>query len=298
MNYLFKSLFLLLFIFLQVSGCRTTQSEKADDAKRADYLQKYLYNRKWIFERLGLPSSHGDVAFALAAPRGQEYTLFFENDSIFNGLAHCTPYSGTYRISGDTIFIINLTTSKSTCDDHSITKEFLETLQSVYFLKQYESGIILFSREKGSLAFRTNDLRPVFKQVTIFPIVTGNPFSRVKFPENPYNVATAPVITGDTLKISIGFNGGCKYQDFEIYAARDAFRGPGDVYSADLKLVHNNNKQDTCTMHLVQELLFDLKPLRDIFIKDTRKEHGEIYLLLHFVGVEELYVARELIYSF
>jgi hypothetical protein len=75
-------------------------------------------------------------------------------------------------------------------------------------------------------------------------------------------------IDGDTISIGLQYGGGCRDHEFSLYMSPAAFAESTPV-RASLYLWHEDN-EDPCDALLSQEVLFDLRPIAELF----RQQYG------------------------
>ncbi len=101
------------------------------------------------------------------------------------------------------------------------------------------------------------------------------------FPFDPVTIVAAS-IDGDSVDLSVRYGGGCMEHDFRLLAGRAIMESFPP--QADVRLSHNANG-DLCRALLLEELRFDLVPLKEYY-KGDRDTPGP--LLLRLRGWDDL----------
>ena len=90
-------------------------------------------------------------------------------------------------------------------------------------------------------------------------------------------IINAATIEADTLHINVSYSGGCETHQFTL-VAEPRFLESFPVQMR-VSLAHNANG-DTCEASLTEDYSFDLTPLKEIYQKGYRTDHGTIILRL------------------
>lgn len=83
-----------------------------------------------------------------------------------------------------------------------------------------------------------------------------------------------PRIEGDTLYFTVGYGGGCETHEWQICWPDPSFAESMPV-QASLEVWHNANG-DSCEAYEIDELSFDLTPLKEAYIESYGGDSGEI----------------------
>ena len=94
----------------------------------------------------------------------------------------------------------------------------------------------------------------------------------------------APVIEGDTLRLTVSYTGGCRRHDFTL-VADDAFQESNPV-QLDVFLAHDGN-DDRCEAYPTETYEFDLTPVRTLYRETYGTDAGAVLLRLHGRDVPE-----------
>lgn len=84
-------------------------------------------------------------------------------------------------------------------------------------------------------------------------------------------------IDRDVLRISVSYTGGCAPHRFELVASSRFLES--DPPKVDTLLAHDAGS-DACSALIVEELAFDLTPLRDNYREIYRRDGGTVVLIL------------------
>lgn len=100
-----------------------------------------------------------------------------------------------------------------------------------------------------------------------------------------YAIEGDAVIQGDTLKVLVGYSGGCEAHEFSICWPDQSFMESNPV-QVGLALFHNANN-DICEAYISEEIELDLTPLRVAYEDGYGASSGTI--LIRFNGEQLTY---------
>jgi hypothetical protein len=142
-----------------------------------------------------------------------------------------------------------------------------------YFLNAASILLIALS----SILLGCNREGPFTPSQTLLPVVVGS--SPATFRMDPATILEA-VIFADQLHVAVQFGGGCAEHHFSLLHS-GVFR-PAAPVETDLQLTHDAHG-DPCRAILGRELVFDLTPLKTMYL-GSRREPGSILIRLYEPG--------------
>lgn len=100
-------------------------------------------------------------------------------------------------------------------------------------------------------------------------------------PRDPFTIKSI-MVDKDILKVEVTYGGGCKDHEFVLIGSNVFMES--DPVQTKVVLSHNANN-DLCEKLILEELEFDLSPLKHTYQQSYSDASAEI--IIHFEGVEE-----------